>query len=149
VAEPRDTVRLVAIPRLMFLILAIWAAFHAARRSHRPASGIAVVGATAFTVEGCKKLPAAAGELFEVDLLGEDRKVLRVVDDEHGARLWLYPKGAGPSVPVERRDCSQWDIDFFSEGPSLLDVAGGYVTVTCVVNGQKLDTNVSFAHCGS
>jgi hypothetical protein len=149
VAEPRDTVRLLAIPRLMFLGLAIWAAWYGARRYNKPASGIAVVGGTAFTVEGCKKLPPAAGERLDVDLLSGDRRVLRVVDDEHGARLWLYPNGGGAAILVDRRDCSQWDAAFFAEGPDLFKAVGGYVTVTCVVNGQKLDTNVSFAHCGS
>lgn len=148
-AEPRDTLRLIAIPRLMFIVLAIWGAWYAARRSHRHALGTVIVDRTSFTVDACKKVPVAGPGSIGVDLRAGDRNVLRVIRDESGVQLWLYPKDTGVATLVDRRDCSQWDVGFFSEAPDVLAAAGGYVTFTCAVGGGKIDGTASFDHCGS
>ena len=148
-AEPRDTLRLIAVPRLMFLGLAIWGAWYAARRYNRPAHGMVIVDGTAFTIEDCKKVPLPGPDSLGVDLRAGERNVLRVIRDERGVQLSLYPMSSGVAIPVDRRNCSQWDVGFYSEAPDPIKVSGGYVTFTCAVGGGKIDGTVSFDHCGS
>jgi hypothetical protein len=148
VAEPRDTLKLVAVPRLMFLALAIWGAWYAARRNNRPALGTVVVDGSGFAIDACKKVPVAGGESIGADLGAGKHKILRVIRDDHGVQLSLYPKGAGVAIPVDQRACSQWKADFFSEGADPFTPVGGDINFTCAVGGGKIDGTVFFEHCG-
>jgi hypothetical protein len=88
-------------------------------------------------------------ESFGVDLRGPDGNVVRVVRDAHGDRLWLYPRGSPAALPVERRACSQWKLELFSDPSDLLTPVGGSVSFTCAVDGRKIDGVASFQDCGS
>jgi hypothetical protein len=148
VGEPRDTLRVIAIPRLMFAVAVIFAGWYAARLRNRPALGTVIVDGTPFVIDGCKKVPVAGPDSIGADLRASDHNVLRLVRDEHGVQLWLYPKGSGVAIPVDRRDCSQWNVGFFSEAADLNPV-GGDVTFTCATGGGKIDGTVFFEHCHS
>jgi hypothetical protein len=149
VAEPRDTIRLVAIPRLMVAGVAIFAAWYSHRVHSRPGFGTVIVDRTSFTIDGCKQVPALGPDAIGADLRSSKRNVLRLIRDEHGLQLWLYPQDAGAMIPVDQRDCSQWDVTFFSEGSDWLKPVGGDVTVTCTAGGRKIDSAAFFDHCPS
>ena len=86
---------------------------------------------------------------FGVDLRGPDGNVVRVVRDQHGERLWLYPRSSAVALPVERRACSEWKLELFSDPSDLLTPVGGSVSFTCAVGGGKIDGAASFEDCGS
>jgi hypothetical protein len=130
VAEPGDTRRVFAVPRVIFAVVVIFAGWYAMRLRNRPAMGTVIVAGTPFSIDGCKKVPVADQDSIGADLRAADRNVLRLVRDEHGVQLWLYPKGSSVAIPVDRRDCSQWDVDFFSETTDPLNPVGGNVTFT-------------------
>jgi hypothetical protein len=147
VAEPRDTIRLVAIPRLMVVVLALWAGWLTMRQRDRPALGTVVVDGVGFTIDGCRKVPVAGRDSIGADLRSSDRNLLRLVRDEHGVQLSLYPKGSGVAIPVDQRDCSQWKADFFAEDADPFTPGGADVTFKCAVGGSKIDGTVFFEHC--
>jgi len=146
-AEPDDTRRLFAIPRAMVAVVAIAAAWMAARQRHRPARGTVVLDGAGFTIDGCKKLPAAAPASLGVDLRAGDRDVLRLVQNDSGTQLFVYSGGSGAAIPVDQRDCSQWDIHFSSAAADPLTPVEGSVTVTCTTDGRKIDGTAWFDRC--
>jgi hypothetical protein len=146
VAEPRDTLKVIAIPRLMFAALVIFGVWYAARQRNRPGFGTVIVDGTPFVIDGCKKVPVAGPDSIGADVRASGRNVLRLVRDEQGVQLWIYSKGSGVAIPVDKRDCSQWDVNFFSETADLNPV-GGDATFTCATGGGKIDGTVFFEHC--
>jgi hypothetical protein len=139
----------IAIPRLMFAALVIVGAWYAARQRNRPGFGTVIVDGTAFVIDGCKKVPVTGDNSIGADLRASDRNVLRLVRDEHGVQLWVYPKGSSVAIPVDQRSCSQWNVGFFSESPDPFNPVGGDVTFTCATGGGKIDGTVFFEHCRS
>lgn len=116
---------------------------------NRRAAGTVVVDGTSFSIDACKRVPLADPDSLGADLRDADRNVLRVVRDDHGVQLWLYPTGSGAAIPIDRGDCSQWKVSFFSEAAGPLQPVGGDVTLTCAAGGRKIDGTVFFEHCGS
>jgi hypothetical protein len=149
VAEPRDTLKLFAIPRLMFLVLVIFGGWYATRLRNHDARGTVIVDGTPFPIEACKKVPVPGPDSIGADLRGPDGNLLRVVRDDQGAQLWFYPKGAAVAVPVDRRDCSQWEINLYAQTSDPLTPSSGDAAFTCLVGGHKIDGAVSFDQCGS
>jgi hypothetical protein len=138
---------LIAIPRLIVVGVAIWAGWQTTRMRNRPGFGTVIVDRTSFTIDDCKKVPVSGPDSIGADLRGPDGNVLRLVRDEREVRLWLYPKGASVAIPIDRRDCSQWEVSFFSEAGEPLRPSGGDVNITCAAGGRKIDGAVFFEHC--
>lgn len=148
-AEPRDTLKMLAIPRLMFLGLVIFGGWYATRQPNRDARGTVNVDRTPLLIEGCKRVPVPGLDSIGVDLQGPHGNVLRVVRDGQGVQLWFYPRGSRVAVPVDRRDCTQWEVNFYANTSDLLTPSGGDAVFTCLVGGQKIDGEVWFDECGS
>jgi hypothetical protein len=140
--------RLIAIPRLMVVVVAVFAGWYSMRLRNRPASGTVIVDGTSFTIDDCRKVPVAGADSIGADLRSSDRNVVRVVRDEHGVQLVFYLPGAGgAAMRVDGRDCSQWDIGFSSETADPVHPVGGHATFRCGVGGEKIDGTVLFGHC--
>jgi hypothetical protein len=121
--------------------------YYATYHRDRHALGTVVVDGTAFIVDDCKKAGVASPEAIAADLRGRGGTVLRLVREGNDVQLFYYPRGStGAEIPVNRSDCSQWDVRFACELPSLT-LVGGDVTVRCTVAGRKLDATVDFDHC--
>jgi hypothetical protein len=146
-AEPRDTARVFAVPRVMFGVLIIAAGWYGARQRHRSANGTVIVDGAPITIDACKKVPVAGADCIGADLLSSHRNVLRLVQDEHGVQLWFYPEGSNVAIPIDRRDCSEWKISFFSGTADPLAPIGGDANFTCAVGGRKIDGLAFFEHC--
>ena len=120
---------------------------------NRDASGTMAVdrtsfGSFAFTFDGCRKLQAASMESFGADVSGSGGYDLRVIKDEREVKLWLFPKGSfGRAMPINQRECSQWDVGFFWEEPPKMILVGGHADVDCTAGGGRVIGTVFFEHC--
>jgi hypothetical protein len=134
----------------MIAVVAVWAAWYTARQRNRPAFGTIIVAGTPFAIDACKKVAVAGPDAIGADLGGSHGNVVRFVRDEHGDQLWFYANGpSGVAIPVDRRDCTQWEVGLLSEATGPLSPVGGDVNFTCVVGGRKIDGAVFFEHWGS
>ncbi len=131
----------------MVLVLALWAGWLTMRQRNRHVLGTVAVDGTGFTIDVCKKVMVAGPDSIGVDLQSSGRNLLRLVRDEQGVLLSLYPKGSGVAIPVDQRDCSEWKVDFFSEDNDPLKTVSADVTFKCAVGGGKIDGMVFFEHC--
>jgi hypothetical protein len=137
---------MVAVPRLMFLGLLIFAWWYEGRKWGRGAFGTVNVEGTPFALDSCKKVLVTGPHSMGGDLRSGKVNVLRFVQDEQGTQLWFYPRGSSVAIPIDRRDCSAWDIktDYASD---FVTPTGGDITVTCSVGGRKIDAAASFYRC--
>ena len=146
-AEPRDTRKLVALARLMVGVVVLWSLWLTYRQRHRHASGTVIVDGISFAVEGCKKVVGAEGSIG-ADIGGSDGNVLRVIRTGDDVQLWLYAKApGGAAIPINRSDCSEWDVRVDRDYPGPLEVVGGDISVICTVGGRKLNGIAYFDHC--
>jgi hypothetical protein len=139
--------RLLAVPRLIFGVVVAFSIWYGARLRHRDAHGMIIVDAAPFRIEACRKVPVTGEDSMGVDLLDADGTVLRLVRDQGGEQLWLYTKGSAVAIPINRRDCSQWDISFHWKADGPLSPDSGDVSITCAVGGRKIDGHAYFEHC--
>jgi hypothetical protein len=155
VAEPRDTLKMLAVPRLMFAGLVIWAGWYAAHLRNRPSFGTVIIDRSSFALDGCRSVPVAGRGSIGAELRESDRNVLRIVRDEHG--VWLHVYGSDGAISISRYDCSQWKVQFSSEDedpfasasgkPTIKGAVGGDLDFTCTVRGRRIDGMVFFEHC--
>jgi hypothetical protein len=139
--------RLLVVPRLLFAVVVVFSIWYGARQRHRDAHGMIIVDAVPFRIEACRKLLVTGEDSIGVDLLDAHGTVLRLVRDQRGQQLWLYTKGSDVAIPIDRRDCSQWDIAFLSKAGAPFSPDGGDVSITCAAGGRKIDGHVFFEHC--
>jgi len=155
VAEPRDTIRLAAVPRLMVFVVLLWAGWLGYRRRHQRASGTVVLmktvlGDEQFAIEDCKKVEAAGAYPFAADFVGTGKYDLRLERRERDddVQISIYPKGnLAAARPIDKRGCSQWDLHFFWEDVQTMDLAGGGADFTCAFGGGKIDATIFGEHC--
>ena len=155
VAEPRDTLRLAAVPRLMVFAVLLWAGWRGYQQRHLRASGTVVLIKTAlgdgqFAIEDCKKVEVAGAYPFAADFVGSGKYDLRLARRERDddVQLSIYPKGnPAAAVPIDKRDCSQWKVSFFWEDVHTMNLEGGGVDFTCPFAGGKIDATVFGEHC--
>jgi len=131
----------------MFAVVLIAAGLYSTRLRHRDANGTLIVDGTKITIDSCKQVVVAGSDSLGADLRSSGRNVLRLVRDEHGVHLWLYPEGSSVAIPIDRSDCSQWKIEFFSSTADPLTPIGGDANFTCAIGGRKIDGLAFFEHC--
>jgi hypothetical protein len=154
-AEPRDTLRLAAVPRLMVFVVLLWAAWLGYKQRHRRASGTVVLMGTTlangqFAIEDCKKVDISGAYPFAADFVGSGKYDLRLTrrDRDDDVQLSIYPKGnPGAALPIDQRDCSQWRVGFFWEDVQTLNLVGGGADFTCTFAGGKIDATIFGEHC--
>jgi hypothetical protein len=150
VAEPRDSIRLAAIARLMVGAVMLWALWLTYRHRHQHAGGTVIVDWTPFAVDACKKIPVDGPDEHSIgaDLLSSDGKVLRVIRKGGVAQLWLFAKSpGGAAIPINQSDCSEWKVDLSWDDPGSSRGDSGDLSLTCKVGGHKLNGEAHFNDC--
>lgn len=102
-------------------------------------------GDSSFEVKSCRRLQDASPDSFGVDLRGSGGHVLRLVTDGREERLWFHPKGSvAAAIPINRADCSAWDVRMAWEDPATMALVSGRATFRCAVGGGKIDAAIFF-----
>ncbi len=102
-------------------------------------------GDASFEVKSCRRLQDAGPESFGVDLRGSGGHVVRLVTDGREVRMWLHPKGSmAAAIPINRADCSEWDVRMAWKDPATMALVSGHATFTCAVGGGKINATIFF-----
>ena len=149
VAEPRDTIRVAGIARLMVGVVMLWAFWLVYRQHNQRGRGTVIVDGTPFAVDGCKKLAVEGPpDPLGADLLSGGNTVLRVIRSGGNVQLWLYAKSpGGAAIPINQSDCSEWKVDLSWDYPGSSHKQDGHLSLTCKVGGHRLNGDASFYDC--